>query len=152
MGAFGIFVLVLTLLYILYYSGMIWYDLFGNKLKKSDTVQVITPEGSDSSTFIEEEGVKVEETADGGFSINDGDEYSEQYSSQPSEDLSEPFLSKEESDEINITRLQERLEEVQSQLQSTDILYDSEDIEESNEAIENIVAANLDKVSQSVSI
>ena len=83
MGAFGIFVLVLTLLYIIYYIGMISYDLgFFGKSKNPNTVSVVVPSENPRSDEITS---VVEETTDGGYNIKKGVDVSEAYSNQPEE-------------------------------------------------------------------
>lgn len=88
MSAFGIYALVLTFILVLYYIGMICYDLFGTKSSKEDGVEIIssTSKKSTENQNIEynPEQSNVSETKDGGFVVNEGNGES-QASNQPIE-------------------------------------------------------------------
>lgn len=57
MGAFGIFVAILTFIYVIYYAVMISMDLFGNKAQKKDSVEVISSNGG----TVDDEALEEEE-------------------------------------------------------------------------------------------
>lgn len=80
MGSFGIFAIVVTFIFVIYYVVMICLDLFGTKGEKKDSVEVIhagTPventSGSSATTPI-----NVNEEADGKFSIDNPDSQQEE--------------------------------------------------------------------------
>ena len=75
MGSFGIFAIVVTFIFVIYYVVMICLDLFGTKGEKKDSVEVIhagspveNTSGSSATTPI-----NVNEEADGKFSIDNSD-------------------------------------------------------------------------------
>lgn len=90
MGSFGIFAIVVTFIFVIYYVVMICLDLFGTKGEKKDSVEVIhagTPventSGSSATTPI-----NVNEEADGKFSINNPD--SQQEETKKEQDITPP--------------------------------------------------------------
>lgn len=54
MGAFGIFVAVLTFIYIVYYAIMIGMDVLGDKEKKKDSVEVIAVGDGPHEDYVEQ--------------------------------------------------------------------------------------------------
>lgn len=137
MGAFGIFVLVLTLLYIIYYIGMISYDLgFFGKSKNPNTVSVVVPSENPRSDEITS---VVEETTDGGYNIKKGVDVSEAYSNQPEEKVVDESQAAAELEAANASLVADKMKEVSSELQSPEV-----HIEGSQSATEHI-----DSLSQS---
>lgn len=137
MGAFGIFVLVLTLLYIIYYIGMISYDLgFFGKSKNPNTVSVVVPSENPRSDEITS---VVEETTDGGYNIKKGVDVSEAYSNQPEEKVVDESQAAAELEAANASLVADKMKEVSSELQSPEV-----HIEGSQPATEHI-----DSLSQS---
>ena len=137
MGAFGIFVLVLTLLYIIYYIGMISYDLgFFGKSKNPNTVSVVVPSENPRSDEITS---VVEETTDGGYNIKKGVDVSEAYSNQPEEKVVDESQAAAELEAANASLVADKMKEVSSELQSPEV-----HIEGSQSATEQI-----DSLSQS---
>ena len=135
MGAFGIFVLVLTLLYIIYYIGMISYDLgFFGKSKNPNTVSVVVPSENPRSDEITS---VVEETTDGGYNIKKGVDVSEAYSNQPEEKVVDESQAAAELEAASLVA--DKMKEVSSELQSPEV-----HIEGSQSATEHI-----DSLSQS---
>lgn len=62
MGVFGIFTLVLTFLYVIYYGFMIFMDLNGKNSKKNGSVEVIpTQPGLDAKELEDEAPTEVNE-------------------------------------------------------------------------------------------
>lgn len=137
MGAFGIFVLVLTLIYIIYYIGMISYDLgFFGKSKNPHTVSVVVPSENprpDEITNV------VEETTDGGYNIKKGVDVSEVYSNQPEEKVVDESQAAAELEAANASLVADKMKEVSSELRSPEV-----HIEGSQSATEHI-----DSLSQS---
>lgn len=93
MGSFGIFAIVVTFIFVIYYVVMICLDLFGTKGEKKDSVEVIhagTPventSGSSATTPI-----NVNEEADGKFSIDSIDNPdSQQEETKKEQDITPP--------------------------------------------------------------
>lgn len=80
MGSFGIFAIVVTFIFVIYYVVMICLDLFGTKGEKKDSVEVIhagspveNTSGPSATTPI-----NVNEEADGKFSIDNSDSQQEE--------------------------------------------------------------------------
>ena len=137
MGAFGIFVLVLTLIYIIYYIGMISYDLsFFGKSKNPHTVSVVVPS---ENPLPDEITSVVEETTDGGYNIKKGVDVSEVYSNQPEEKVVDESQAAAELEAANASLVADKMKEVSSELQSPEV-----HIEGSQSATEHI-----DSLSQS---
>ena len=137
MGAFGIFVLVLTLIYIIYYIGMISYDLgFFGKSENPHTVSVVVPS---ENPLPDEITSVVEETTDGGYNIKKGVDVSEVYSNQPEEKVVDESQAAAELEAANASLVADKMKEVSSELQSPEV-----HIEGSQSATEHI-----DSLSQS---
>ena len=97
MGSFGIFAIVVTFIFVIYYVVMICLDLFGTKGEKKDNVEVIhagTPventSGSSATTPI-----NVNEEADGKFSIDNPD--SQQEETKKEQDTTPPAEEEDSS-------------------------------------------------------
>ena len=138
MGAFGIFVLVLTLLYIIYYIGMISYDLgFFGKSKNPNTVSVVVPSENPRSDEITS---VVEETTDGGYNDQRRElMFQKRYSNQPEEKVVDESQAAAELEAANASLVADKMKEVSSELQSPEV-----HIEGSQSATEHI-----DSLSQS---
>ena len=67
MGAFGIFVFVLTGIYIVYYSVMICMDLFGKKAKSDDSTEEFDFGGQEEPAMS-----IIEDASENGFSAHPG--------------------------------------------------------------------------------
>lgn len=94
MSTFGIFALILTTAYIIYFAAVIAKDVTASK--KSPDADSGT-ETFDVSSFAQEESVEVKEV-NGGFAIGDNETCTETVSAQPadSEDAGESNLNSEE--------------------------------------------------------
>lgn len=94
MSAFGIFALILTTAYIIYFAAVIAKDITASK--KSPDAEANT-ETFDVSSFAQEEFVEVKET-NGGFAVGDNETCTETVSTQTDEggDPGESKLNSEE--------------------------------------------------------
>lgn len=54
MGAFGIFIAILTFIYIVYYAVMIGLDVMGDKGKKKNSVEVIAVGDAGQESYVEQ--------------------------------------------------------------------------------------------------
>lgn len=116
MGAFWIFVSILTFVYIIYYVIIVGMDLFGGKDKKKSDVEVIAISKDEEPPSVEEP-VKIREEGDIDQSHEDqGEDMSATKDQKPS--TPEEILS-EDSDELHkaLTEAQENMSNIISEAQ-----------------------------------
>lgn len=92
MSAFGIFALILTTAYIIYFLVIIGRDVASSKKSGGDESQTET---FDVSEFAQEESVEVKETT-GGFAVGDNEVNSTVKATEPAEPEGSPSPSAEE--------------------------------------------------------
>ena len=84
MGSFGIYVIVVTFIFVIYYVVMICLDLFGTKGEKKDSVEVIhtgAPVG-DIEEAPTATPVRVKEESDGKYTVGHSDRISTESSGE----------------------------------------------------------------------
>lgn len=116
MGAFWIFVSILTFVYIIYYVIIVGMDLFGGKDKKKSDVEVIAISKDEEPPSVEEP-VKIREEGNIDQSHEDqGEDMSATKDQKPS--TPEEILS-EDSDELHkaLTEAQENMSNIISEAQ-----------------------------------
>ena len=102
MGAFGIFVIVLTFLYAGYYAVMIAIDLYGKKGKKEDVIEEFQTE-NESEDAEEDMLTDVIETT-GGWEVHSASDYVATDEKHDVEGGDAPHTPSEEEREISITK------------------------------------------------
>lgn len=97
MSAFGIFALILTTAYIIYFAVVIAKDIIAGK--KSPSIDSST-ESFDVSSFAGEDSVEVKEV-DGGFAVGDNETYTETISASATTSENEGVSTENPVEKIN---------------------------------------------------
>ena len=127
MSTFVIFIIVLTLGYVLYYAAMITFDLTAKKKSEAASEETIDADGE----YDEEEEfaprIVSENTTSGGFSISDPDTSDVE---EASEEISE---ADEQSSEDNAHNIEDNEDPSETESATNGDVEDVSDIEESEE-------------------
>ena len=106
MGSFGIFAIVVTFIFVIYYVAMISLDLFGKKGEKKESVEVIHTSASVNNKEVAPavSAVRIRETSDGKYqSERPGDEAPETYGGAKAAESTAP----NKADEASATHIDE---------------------------------------------